>query len=104
MNNFKDTVCQNCGKEKTKLVPAGVSKTKFDKHGNPKKYDAFKACATCPKASSPNTGLGGTNSPNNANTSDLKEVTDMLWDMKEQMDRIEKAVSSTEVGDKGLPF
>jgi len=27
-----------------KLVPAGVSKTKFDDNGNPKPYNAFWAC------------------------------------------------------------
>ena len=38
--------CEQCGNEK-KLVPAGVSKFKKDKFGNPKKYDAFYTCEAC---------------------------------------------------------
>lgn len=43
MNNEN---CEQCG-NLMKLVPAGTSKTKIDKFGNPKKYDAFYTCESC---------------------------------------------------------
>lgn len=38
--------CHNCGKS-VEIVPAGVSRTKKDEHGNPKAYDAFYVCGHC---------------------------------------------------------
>ena len=75
-----DNLCQVCGSEKTKLVPAGVSKTKVDKFGNPAKYAAFYTCPNnCKRSFKP--AVSG-------DSMVLEEMVDFRREVNERLDKL----------------
>lgn len=43
---YPEADCPECGASAWRLIKAGVSKTKVDEHGNPKRFNAFYTCGT----------------------------------------------------------
>ena len=93
-------VCENCSKE-LKFVPAGVSKSKKDKFGNPKAYNAFYSCdakiggcgliksADQPKPQSPAPTATGQNLGLKMIFEQGQEILESLTKLHEKMDNLE---------------